>query len=133
MKRVCFMWAVVCTSVLAPVFAADRFALQLLNSSNAHPFEFRFEAVPGLLYDVEVSTNLLEWDLWRTLRAGTAAERVIDTNSGDFDARFYRVGDLSSNIVVEGWIEIPNAAGIIEPCLLCNVLLSSSLDSSVAY
>jgi len=93
-------------------------------ASNTHPFQFHFNAAPGLLYDVETSTNLAQWEILTTLRARTAVEVVNDSNSVAEPWRFYRVADLSSNIVVEG------AVDTIDPGY---VLVSSSLDGTTVY
>src|SRR5689334_15174519 len=65
-------------------------------------FGISFTAIPGVLYDIESSTNLMDWDWLGTMRARTAAESFADQKSTNFDARFYRVADLSANIIIEG-------------------------------
>src|ERR1051325_7659164 len=92
--------------------------------SNAETFEFHFNTAPGLLYDVETSTNLFQWDLLTTVRAHSGSESVSDAKTPGASSRFYRVADLSSNIVNEGEVD-PVDPGY--------VLVSSSLDGATVY
>src|SRR6185503_16450776 len=115
-----------CLATIVVVFTASAqdFRLWPVSPTNDEPFQIRFTAVPGLLYDIETSTNLAEWELLTTVRAQSAIQSVADPTNQVAGARFYRVADLSPNIVVEGWINTEDSAF---------VLVSSSLDSAATY
>jgi hypothetical protein len=101
----------------------------LTPAPNNSSFGITFLATPGALYDLETSTNLLDWDWLETVRARTAVETFADPSSTNLQARFYRVADLSPNITIEGVVESTDEPGVPPPF----VLVSSSLDSATAY
>ena len=80
-------------------------------NANRFPFSLTFDAVPGMFYDIETSTNLFSWDLAKTIRPASASAVWTDTNESILPARYYRIADLSANIVVEGDVRWPTADG----------------------
>ncbi len=50
-----------------------------------------FAGVNGFNYDIEASTNLVDWNLISTLPAGTNGQfQITDTNAANFQSRFFR-------------------------------------------
>jgi hypothetical protein len=55
---------------------------------------FRFTSQPGLNYVIEASMNLTDWTPVQTFRATQPTSSFEDTNSGEFQRRFFRVRSL---------------------------------------
>jgi hypothetical protein len=54
--------------------------------------------VPGRLYEVQISTNFLNWSRLAPITPTNTSTLLIDTNSGS-GSRFYRLHDLQSSIL----------------------------------
>jgi len=130
-RAVCFRLAA--AAFLGCACAAVAFDLRAPRPPAGSPFSITFDATPGIFYTVEASSNLLSWEILRTLRAPSAAATWSDTNSLAVPLRYYRVADLSDKIVVEGWVNSPDGIGIPTNCPFCDILVSSSLDGSTTY
>src|SRR5215203_6162734 len=108
MRIACSRATAVCTAawVISTSFAdTPRPLISPPTPSSGNVFGFQFSATPGLLYDIETSTNLFDWDWLETVRAHAVEESFSDVNSSNAATRFYRVADLSMNITVEGSVE----------------------------
>lgn len=113
--------------------SASAFDLRATRPAPGAPFAIEFNATPGMFYSMEGSSNLTSWEILRTWRAPAADATWTDTESFMAPFRFYRVGDLSDRIVVEGRITSPDGRGIPDHCPFCDILVSSSLDGNITY
>lgn len=66
-------------------------ALHPLPSSLGGPFRFQFATVPGLIYLVEASTNLVTWETVLITNATMNLVEFVETNMSARPQRFYRV------------------------------------------
>jgi hypothetical protein len=56
----------------------------------AGEWRVRLQALPGVFYRIQASTNLTDWlELWRT-EAGSDLIELLDTDSAGLPYRFYR-------------------------------------------
>jgi len=53
--------------------------------------KFTFSAIPGQAYDVETSTNLIDWQTLSAVTASNAPVIVIDQSASNYSRRFYRI------------------------------------------
>jgi hypothetical protein len=53
--------------------------------------QFSFEAIPSRLYDVQASTNLVEWTTVTNFTGISGAIQFTDDQMKNFSHRFYRV------------------------------------------
>lgn len=118
--------------VVLAAWSAAAFELRVAKPQAGNAIGISFDAVPGSYYDVEASTDLLSWSVLRTIRAETSDATWQETNA-PLAARYYRVADLSGTIVIEGQVRTTDGRGVPEHCPFCDILVSSSLDSSIAY
>ena len=124
--------ALAAITVIAFPFTTNGLELRVPRTESGSGFRISFDAVPGSYYDIQASTNLLSWSVLRTLRADGGSATWEETNSIAGE-RFYRVADWSMNIVVEGTVRSADGRGVPDSCPFCDILVSSSLDTSFTY
>ena len=78
------------TAVSSPIILTVYPTAAATLAAAAHPegqFDFSVNGVPGYRYEVQASTNLVDWI---PLQTNTAPFLFIDSDAGKFKQRFYR-------------------------------------------
>jgi hypothetical protein len=74
----------------AAAAAPSRIAITDTGWINGH-FAFSFNTTVGKTYQIQTSTNLLDWSSLGGLLATNTSSRFVDANATNFPQRFYRV------------------------------------------
>jgi hypothetical protein len=65
--------------------------IQTQASPGGGPFQLTLDTAVGINYEVEYSTNLLNWYVWFTLGGNGQPFMLSDPNAGQNPYRFYRI------------------------------------------
>jgi hypothetical protein len=75
---------------LVPDIAANAAPMLSLQSQSGGGMQLTIGGVAGRTYEVQVSTDLLNWTAWTQMNS-TGTNSVVDTNTTSYPQRFYRV------------------------------------------
>lgn len=67
-----------------------------------------FPTSSNKVYEVLYSTNLLEWHVFKTLRAQDNHLSLVDTQAAQLPHKYFSASDVSQFVVVEGYVRTPD-------------------------